>query len=41
MSEQQRKLLMSIRTAILIILGALEDYLGMERTKEPRHRQHD
>lgn len=32
-------LLMAIRQAILIVLGAIEDYRGMKRTKEPKRRK--
>ena len=31
--------LMTIRQALIMILGALEDYLGMERSIVPRHRR--
>jgi len=34
---KQRVLLLSIRQALLIILGAIEDYLGMERSVIPKH----
>ncbi len=37
---QQRRahiLLIAIRQALLIALGALEDYLGMERSVIPKH----
>ena len=34
-----RALLMSIRQALLIILGAIEDYLGIERSVTPKHKR--
>ena len=37
--EREHKLLMAIRQALLIMLGALEDYLGMERSVIPKHRR--
>ena len=30
-------LLMAVRQAIIMILGALEDYLGMDRSIIPKH----
>lgn len=35
---RQYTLLMTIREGLLLILGALEDYLGLPRTKEARKR---
>jgi hypothetical protein len=37
--EREHKLLIVIRQALLIILGAIEDYLGMERSVIPKHRR--
>ncbi len=34
-----RTLLMAVRQALIMILGALEDYLGLERSIVPRHRR--
>jgi hypothetical protein len=36
MSDQERKYWEAKRNALLIELGALEDMLGMERTKLPK-----
>lgn len=33
------KLLGVVRQALIMILGALEDYLGMERSIIPRHKR--
>jgi hypothetical protein len=30
---------MTVRQALIMILGALEDYLGLERSIVPRHRR--
>lgn len=38
-SERQRALLLSIRQALRMILGAIEDYMGMERTHIPNHKR--
>ena len=35
--EKERHLLLARRQAILIELGSIEDYLGMERTVVPKH----
>jgi len=32
-------LLMALRQALIIALGAVEDYLGLPRTKESRHKR--
>jgi hypothetical protein len=32
-------LLTAFRQALIIMLGAIEDYLGMERSIVPRHRR--
>ncbi len=34
-----RALWLSIRQALIIVLGAIEDYLGMERSITPRHKR--
>jgi hypothetical protein len=34
-----RKYLLSKRQALLIDLGAIEDYLGIERTVIPKHKR--
>lgn len=34
-----RVLLMAVREALLMVLGALEDYLCIQRTKEPNHKR--
>lgn len=39
MSERQRALLLALRQALIIALGAIEDYLGMERSIIPKHRR--
>lgn len=39
MSEQSRALLLALRQALIIALGAIEDYLGMERSIIPKHRR--
>jgi hypothetical protein len=36
---EERKLLMSIRQALIIALGALEDYLELERSIVPRRKR--
>jgi hypothetical protein len=38
MSAETRNLLMTVRECLIMLLGALEDYLGMERTKPKRER---
>ncbi len=37
MEEKTRILLLAVRQAVLMILGAIEDYLGMERSVVPQH----
>ena len=37
MAGDTRALYMAIRQALLIALGALEDYLGLERSVIPKH----
>ena len=36
-----RVLLLAIRQALIIALGALEEYLGMERSIIPKHRRNN
>ncbi len=36
---RQRVFLMAIRQALIIALGALEDFLGLDRSIVPRHRR--
>jgi hypothetical protein len=36
---RERTLLMTIRQALIMILGALEDYLGEERSIIPRRKR--
>ena len=36
---RQRVFLMAIRQALIMALGALEDYLGLDRSIVPRHRR--
>jgi len=35
--DKNRVLLLSVRQALLMVLGALEDYLGVERSVTPKH----
>ena len=37
--QRQRILWMAIRQALIIALGGIEDFLGMERSIEPRRRR--
>lgn len=37
--DRQRVLLIAVRQALLIILGALEDYMEMERSIVPKHER--
>ncbi len=39
MTESTRTLLYAIRQALFIILGAIEDYLGLERSVVPKHKR--
>lgn len=39
MSAEVRALLLAMRQAMIIALGAIEDYLGMERSIIPKHRR--
>lgn len=38
-SDQDRRLLMARRQAIIIELGAIEDHLGLERSIVPRRKR--
>ena len=37
--ERARVLLMAVRQALIIALGAIEDYLGLERSIIPRRKR--
>lgn len=37
--ERTRAMLMSVRQALIIMLGAIEDYLEMERSIVPRRKR--
>lgn len=37
--DRTRTLLLSIRQALIIVLGAIEDYLSMERSIVPRRKR--
>lgn len=39
MTDKQHALLMSIRQALIMILGAIEDYLGKQRSIVPKHKR--
>ncbi len=39
MTEAQRTLLLTIRQALIIALGALEEYLGLPRSIVPKHER--
>jgi hypothetical protein len=39
MGERERVLCLAIRQALIMALGALEDYLGVERSIVPKHRR--
>lgn len=39
MDARLRTFLMSVRQALIIALGALEDYLEMDRSITPKHKQ--
>lgn len=38
-TEEFRLLLLSLRQASLIVLGAVENYLGIDRTVIPKHKR--
>ena len=40
-TEEFRLLLLSLRQARLIELGAIEDYLGLDRSVIPKHKRKD
>lgn len=40
-ADRQRILLLSIRQALIMMLGAIEDYLDMERSIVPRDKRRD
>ena len=37
--ERNKMLLLAVRQALLMILGAIETYLGMERSVVPKHKR--
>jgi len=39
--DRERALWMGIRQAVLICLGAIETYLGLDRTVVPRRKRDD
>jgi hypothetical protein len=39
MDLRSRTLALAVRQALIIILGAIEDWLGMERSIVPRHKR--
>ena len=39
MDERQRILLMTFRQALIMVLGALEDYMGMPRSVVPKRKR--
>lgn len=39
LSERERIFLMAIRQALIMMLGAIEDYLEIERSIVPRHKR--
>lgn len=39
MSERDKRLWLSFRQALIMVLGAIEDYLGLERSITPKHRR--
>jgi len=36
MTDRERTLWLALRQALIIALGAIENYLGLERTKPPK-----
>ena len=34
-----RRALLTVREALLLLLGALEDWLGLDRTRPPGHKK--
>lgn len=41
MDARVKTLLMSIRQALIIALGAIEEYLGLGRSIPPKHKQNN
>ena len=41
MSEAERTLWLGIRQALLIALGAIEEALGLERSRQPKHKREE
>ena len=39
MTDRTRTLLMAIRQALIIALGAIEEYLEIERSITPKHKR--
>ena len=39
MTDRERALLMAIRQALIIALGAIEEYLGLARSIVPRRKR--
>lgn len=39
MPDKQRMFLMTVRQALIMLLGALEDYLEMDRSIVPKHER--
>jgi hypothetical protein len=40
MTDRERTLWMGIRQAMIIALGVIEDYLGLQRSIVPRRKRH-
>jgi len=41
MTDRERALLMAVRQALIIALGAIEEYLGLARSIVPRRKRTD
>lgn len=39
MDERTKVLLMCVRQALIMVLGAIEEYLGIDRSIVPKHRR--
>jgi len=39
MTDRERTLLMAVRQALIIALGAIEEYLGLQRSIVPRRKR--
>jgi len=39
MTDRERSLWLALRRALLMALGALEDYLGLPRSVVPKHKR--